>query len=303
MANEILDDKNIRQLIAWGEETPNIRAMILTSTLAIPGGYRDALSDYDVILIANDIYPFYESRDWLKAFGSVLALYRDPILTDDSLEHSGYVIQFEGDLKIDFTLWPVAMMQRVANAPTLTDELDAGYVVLLDKDVLTSTVKPPSYKGYVPAPPPEAQFLATIENFFLDTTYVAKYLWRDDMMAAKHIFHNGLRHDSLLPMLEWHMEIDHDWQVKPGPYGRRLKQWLRPDLWAELEGTYVGIGIEENWNALYKMIALFERVAKEVGNQLGFTYPEELQQRAMIHLNHVKNLDPQATSFSGSSYV
>jgi aminoglycoside 6-adenylyltransferase len=70
--------------------------------------------------------------------------------------------------------------------------------------------------------------------------YVARYLWRDDMMAAKYAMENFMRHEHLLPMLEWHLELENDWSVKTGLYGRRLKKWLRPDLWADLEKTYTG---------------------------------------------------------------
>lgn len=77
-----------------------------------------------------------------------------------------------------------------------------------------------------------------VEVFFLEATYVAKLLWRDDLMAAKHILDHFMRQEHLRPILEWRLEIDHQWSVKPGPYGRRLKKWLGPAIWAELESTY-----------------------------------------------------------------
>src|SRR5215208_3086465 len=106
--------------------------------------------------------------------------------------------------------------------------------------------------------------MALIEGFFLDTTYVAKFHFRDEMMAAKHILDLSLKQEHLRPMLEWHAEIDHQWTLIPRPYRRRLKQHLRPDLWAELECTYTGAGLEENWEALFRTIELMRRVAREV---------------------------------------
>ena len=90
--------------------------------------------------------------------------------------------------------------------------------------------------------------------FFLDTIYVAKFLWRDDSMAAKYILETFVKDEHLRPMLEWHLEIEHGWSVKPGPYGRRLKKWLRPDLWEELESTFTGADLEDNWEALFRTI-------------------------------------------------
>lgn len=85
-------------------------------------------------------------------------------------------------------------------------------------------------------------------------------------------------------MLEWHAEIGQQWSIKFGPYGRRLKRHLRPDLWAELEDTYTRAGLEANWDALFRSIDLMRRVAAEVGEHLGFTYPQELEQRVVTYL-------------------
>ena len=100
--------------------------------------------------------PYFEDRGWLGDFGTVLVMYRDPIQIDGGLKKSANVTQFENGLKIDFTLWPVELMRRIASAPELPDEFDAGYRVLLDKDNLTAGLKPATLKAYMPAPPDEA---------------------------------------------------------------------------------------------------------------------------------------------------
>ncbi len=283
-------NKVIEQLISWADSQESIRAVILTSSRAIPHASVDLFSDYDVILVLQSIEPFYADRTWLETFGPVLAIYRDPLIDENGLTRSAYVVQYENSLKIDFNLWPVELLQRVTDKEELPDEFDAGYQILLDKDGLTTQLKPPSYSAYIPKPPPEATYQALIEGFFLDTTYVAKFLWRDDIMAAKHILDHSLKQDHLRPMLEWHAEIDHQWSLKPGPYGRRLKQYSRPDLWRELELTYTGAGLEENWQALFRTIELMQRVATGVGEHLGYTYPQLLQQRVVNYLWKVRRL-------------
>jgi aminoglycoside 6-adenylyltransferase len=274
----------LTRLAAWGEQHDSVRAMILTSTRAIPNAPLDEFSDYDVILILTDIRPFWESRAWMEAaFGRILAMYRDPILLDGEFEKSANVTQFEGDLRIDFSLWPIGLMRRIVIEP-LPDEFDAGYRVLLDKDHLTDALKPPTYKAYIPTPPTEQAYLENIENCFLCATVVAKLLRRDDVVAAKFLLDGEIKHENLRPMLEWRAEIEHHWSVKPGPYGRGLKKWLRPDLWAELADTYTGAGVDENWEALYKSLALLRRVALEVSEKLGYAYPHDLEARVMAHL-------------------
>ena len=277
------------KIIDWGKAQAEVRVMILTSTLAISGGASDILSDFDIILALGDVRPFYERRDWLEGFGHVLALYRDPLVSENGNLKSGYVIQFENGLKIDFTLWEVAILQRIIADEKLEPELDAGYLVLLDKDHLTEELKPASFQAYLPKPPSSVEYQEAIEVFFLDITYVAKFLWRDDLVAAKHI-HELLIQEHLLPMLEWHMEIEHGWSIKPGPYGRGIKKWLRSDLWVDLESIYTGSNLEDNWKALFRTIALMRKTALEVAVEFGFTYPHELEDRVLAHINWVKSL-------------
>ena len=286
----------IQRLVQWGESQPMVRAMLLTSTRAIPNTRVDVLSDYDVILALRDIHPYHDDRAWLEALGRVLVLYHDPLIQDGEFVRSGYVTQFEDGLKIDFNLWQVEILQRITAAEDLPPELDAGYLVLLDQDNLTAGLKPPTYKAYIPTPPTEEEYLTRVELLFHQATYAAKYIWRDDMVAAKYILNDTIIQDDLRPMLEWHLESEHNWSIKVGPYGRRLKKWLRSDLWAELEGIYCGMGIEENWEALDRSIELFRRAAIEVGERLGYTYPYDLDSRAVAYLQRVRQLALDAES-------
>jgi aminoglycoside 6-adenylyltransferase len=116
--NEIISD-----LIRWAEHQPLIRAVLITSSRAIPDAPIDIFSDYDVILAVLDVQSFHEDRTWLDTFGSVLVIYRDPLEPYYGFKKSGYVTQYENGLKIDFTLWSVEILQKVATQPH--DELSS----------------------------------------------------------------------------------------------------------------------------------------------------------------------------------
>jgi aminoglycoside 6-adenylyltransferase len=287
--DETNQEEAIASLVRWGNNQPLVRAMVLTSTRAIPGGAADIFSDYDIILALSDVRPFFAERGWLEAFGHVLVMYRDPLSEEDGLLTSGNVVQFEEGLKIDFSLWSVEKLRRIAARADLPDEFDAGYRVLLDKDDLTVGLQPPTYQAYIPKPPSETIYREGIEDFFLVAIYVAKYFWRDDLVAARHLMEDFMRQEHLLPMLVWQVELEHGWKVKPGLYGRGLKKWLRPDLWADLESTYTGMSLLENWAALYNTIALMRKTACEVGACLGYPYPEEMDRRTMVYLQKIEN--------------
>ncbi|HSG16576.1 MAG TPA: aminoglycoside 6-adenylyltransferase [Anaerolineae bacterium] len=295
MDERVGEDATIKRLIQWASQRPDVRAMILTSSRTSPMAPVDLLSDYDVIVAVNDVRPYFESRAWLEDFGPLLVLYRDPLRLFHGLARFACITQYEDGLKIDFTLWTAGILPRVAAEPTLPDELDVGYAVLLDKANLAKDLRPPTYQAHIPKPPAEAQYLEAIELFFHEATYAAKYLWRDDLVAAKDILDHGIKVGYLRQMLEWMIEIDHGWTLKPGAYGRYLKHYLRPAIWNQLEETYVGASLEENWRALFKTADLFRLAAQEVGEYLGYTYPADLDRRATAYLEWVRSLDRQAS--------
>ncbi len=280
-------------LIFWANARPTIRAMLLTSTRAIPGATVDALSDYDVILVVQDIRPFTTDRTWLNDFGEVLVAYWDPIYPDPDtgLEVCGNVTEYGGGLKIDFTLWPVALLQQIAAAPELPAELDAGYRVLLDKDGLTANLRPPTGRSYIPKPPSAERYHQLINDFLSDAPYVAKCLWRDELLPAKWCLDYDMKHVHLRPFLEWYVALTHDWSIPVGSLGKGLKKHLPADIWAALERCYAGAGMEENWQALTHTLVLFRQVATEVGRQLGYSYPEELHHRVVDYVAWIRGLE------------
>ena len=142
----------------------------------------------------------------------------------------------------------------------------------------------------IPPKPIEQAYLALIEEFWWESTYVAKNLWRDDLVFARYNLDVVMRSELLLPLLEWRIELDHGWTWKPGIVGLGLKRALPTDLWSAFERTYVGPGIEENWEALFAMTALFRRAAIAVGQALGYTYPQELDDDVTAYLEEARRL-------------
>lgn len=289
MMNSDAANEVINKLIRWAERRGDIRAMLLTSTRAVPGAVVDELSDYDVVLIAEDIHPYFEERSWLDDFGEVLVVYWDPIYRDPEhdIEKTANVTQYIDGLKIDFTLWPLELLQRIVRAPALPAELDAGYRVLLDKDRLTEGMKLPTYRAYIPQRPTPEEYQTAINDFFSDAPYVAKCLLRGELLPAKWCLDYDMKHVYLRPMLEWYVEIEHDWSMPVGWLGKGLKKRLPAQIWSQLAAAYAGGTLAQNWEALFRTIDLYRQVAVRVGEALGYPYPHELDRRVT---SFVKNM-------------
>jgi aminoglycoside 6-adenylyltransferase len=164
--------------------------------------------------------------------------------------------------------------------------------VLLDKDLLAADLRPPTYMAYVPDRPDEEAYLTWVNDFFSDAPYVAKFLWRDELLPAKWVLDEDMKHKYLRRMLEWRIERDRGWSEPTDGLGKGLKKRLPADIWEALEATYAGAGIEENWEALFRTLTLFRRVAVEVAEDLGYAYPHDLDRRVTEYVRAIRGLDP-----------
>jgi aminoglycoside 6-adenylyltransferase len=111
-------------------------------------------------------------------------------------------------------------------------------------------------------------------------------------LAALHVL--VMKHQYLRRMLEWRIERDRGWSEPMDWLGKGLKKRLPPEVWEALEGTYAGAGIEENWEALFRTLALFRRVTVEVTEDLGYAYPHDLDRRVTGYVRAIRGLEPRS---------
>jgi aminoglycoside 6-adenylyltransferase len=260
---------------------------LAASELGLP---VDLFSDYDVIVFVPDPAAFVADLEWQSVWRQPLARWGD----EDELY--GHEISFRGVvyddwLKIDWSIWPERLLEVIAGRSALPDRLDVGYRVLLDKTGVTERWQAPTYRAHIPSPPTQAEYDALVDEFWWSSSYVAKGLWRGEVVNAKRALDVDMKLGVLRRFLEWKVELENDWSVKPGAYGRGLERMLEPETARELAATYAGAGIEENWEALFATIALFRRIAIEVGEAMGLVYPQQLDETATAYLEAVRDLD------------
>jgi aminoglycoside 6-adenylyltransferase len=269
-------DRVVDALQSWSAGRTDVRAALLTSSRAVPGPPVDALSDYDDILVVDDIRALLGDRGWLAAFGDVLVAWWDPVTTDHDLgvETAGAIVQYADGLKVDVTLWPVTAIDRIAGGG-LTRELDAGYRVLYDPDGLATQLPAPSFTPYRVSPPDAATWEDTVTGFLAGAPYVAKCLVRGDLLPARWCLDVDMTHTYLVPMLQWWVGCHHGWDTPAGNLGKGLQRLLPPEVWDEVEDIWAEPGPVGHATALFRVMALFRRAGIEVGQHLGMPYPTE----------------------------
>jgi aminoglycoside 6-adenylyltransferase len=256
----------------------------------VPGAPVDLLSDYDVVLIVADPDEFMAAEDWFAGIGRPLLTVRDSEPHFGVTVHHCMVLYADG-AKVDYSVWPATVLARIDLLHRLPEEFDLGYRVLLDKDEQVAVWPPPTFTAHLLQAPDAAAYQSLIEEFWFCTTYVAKYLWRRELLPAKVILDYEITYLITRRMLEWRAGLDHDWTVRPGFFGRGLHRHLDAETWAELGETYTRFSREETWQALHRAIKLFRRVAISVGADLGYDYPRALDATMMSYLGQIEDLD------------
>ncbi len=252
-------DPVLDRVLTWAAAEEAVRLVVVTSTRARPEGPPDKLSDYDVILALTGLDRF----DPTAAYGTPAARWGDEHHEQGTLALFRGVV-YEDGVKIDWTLWPTNVPDLIAEHG-LNHNLDVGYRVLLDKDGATARWPQPTFRAHIPAKPSEEEYVALVEEFWWSATYVAKAQARGELFFARFVLDAELTYDCLRTMLEWRIELDRAWNWKPGAFGRGIEHELPNEIAAELEAAH---------DSAERTIALFRRVGRDVGERLGYAYPE-----------------------------
>lgn len=288
-------EKEMLQLIVdTAQKDERIRAVIMNGSRANPNAPQDIFQDYDIVYIVTDVSLFKSKSSWIDCFGELMVKQlpddmKDPPPGDD--ESYTYLMQFADGNRIDLTLYPIAKLQEL--------ERDSLSILLLDKDRNIAPYPVPNENSYLPKPPTLKAFLDCCNEFWWVCTYVAKGLWREEIIYAKYMLDQIVR-EQLMKMLVWQIGIKTEFATNPGKYGKYYRQHLEPELWEMLLKTYSDAGYNHIWDALETMCRLFRIVTHSVAEHFDFPYPEE-DEKVSAHLNHVRRLPKTAKEmYSGS---
>lgn len=271
-------------IIETAQQDERIRAVILNGSRANPNAPQDPFQDFDVVYIVTDVAPFKYNYEWLQRFGELMMMQMPddmvdpPPGNDDSF---AYLMQFADGNRIDLGLYPLAKVGDLGQ--------DSLSVLLLDKDGIIAPFAPPDESDYLPKLPTAKAFANCCNEFWWVCPYVAKGLWRGEIIYAKYMLDRVVR-DQLFKMIVWYIGVKTQFAKNPGKFGKYFESYLEPELWELLQQTYSDASYEQTWAALFAMTRLFRPLALPVAEHFGFAYPHGDAARVTAHLHHVKAL-------------
>ncbi|WP_407482344.1 AadS family aminoglycoside 6-adenylyltransferase [Elizabethkingia meningoseptica] len=279
-------EEKLRNIISWANENAEIRAVLLTSSLVNPLAPVDDFSDLDVELIFEDNSSYIENNQWINLFGNPISVIEEGESCFDGI-HAMKMVLYEDHIKVDFKLYSKNRFLKETQRDKLPEDWDIGYKILLDKDGITTAMKPPSHQVSIIKKPTEEAFTKLLNDFWWDVTYVVKCLARGDIFYAKFMSENIIRTEYLVPLTEWYIASKHDWNITTNKHGRLFKKYVSPDIWNRLEQTFSGSDIQDNWKALFAFADVFHLLGTRLAEKLEYPYPETHERNIRKYINTV----------------
>jgi aminoglycoside 6-adenylyltransferase len=279
-------------ILNFARQDENIRLMVLNGSRANPNAKKDIFQDYDIACFVPDVAPYRRKPELAGKFGEIMILQIPEEMgtpPPENVGRYGYLMQFADGTRIDLSFVPLEDVQATLEKESLT-------VVLLDKDGLAEGIAPPSEHSYHLKPPTRHQFDDCCNEFWWLNPYVAKGLWRGELIYPK-LFLDGYMREELLRMMTWYFGIHTGFSRSPGKVGKNLRDVLGVVLWRQYETTHSDHHPENIWRALFEMGAIFRQVAVEVAEHFGFTYPAREDERVSEFIRRVQQLPPDADQF------
>jgi aminoglycoside 6-adenylyltransferase len=275
-------------IIEYAINNDQVRAVVMNGSRTNPSVIRDPFQDYDIVYIVKDVAPFRRNSQVVDYFGEILILQLPDDMQDPTPESDGsyaYLMQFMDGNRIDLGFYALERAQQCVE--------DSLSIVLLDKDNLFSEIPPASELSYLPKPPTAKQFDDCCNEFWWVNPYMAKGLWRGDLIYAKNNQEMYIRPE-LLKMLNWYFGVLTDFKIAPGKLGKKYKSHIGEELWSMLLKTYSDASVENSWQSLFAMGDLFRIIAQTVAKAFGFVYHQQEDANVSAYIRKIKALPPDA---------
>jgi aminoglycoside 6-adenylyltransferase len=175
-------------IVETAQRDERVRAVVMNGSRANPHARRDIFQDFDIAYLVTNVDSFRADQHWIDRFGELMILQMPEAMGDPPPMKDGrfaYLMQFTDGNRIDLTLLPIAKLHEFKR--------DSLSLLLLDKDGIVEPFPAPSESDYLPKPPTAKAFFDCCNEFWWVCPYVAKGLWREEIVYAKYMLDQVVR--------------------------------------------------------------------------------------------------------------
>ncbi len=269
-------DTLIDRFVAWAARQAPIRAAAIVGSRARTDRPADAWSDLDLVVIATDPQRYLMTTDWLAEIAVPHLTFLESTAVGNLTERR---VLFDGARDVDFSFVPTSVIDHWHHEgldDAVAHVVQRGVRLLFDKDsdfrALLARVPPRSTQPIVP--PSAFVFTELVNDFLYHVLWCAKKLYRGELWIAKQVC-DGYLKQLLLRMIEWHAQVQHQWQLDTWHGGRFLEHWAASEVLDALPATFAAYHPHGVERALIASLTLFHQLASAVAPALHYPYPDD----------------------------
>jgi len=292
-------ERILSRMVAWATTRDDLRGIAVVGSRARSDHPADAWSDLDVLVMARRPRRYLTQPDWLAAIETPWLAVKEPTPIGGQ---EILLVTFAGGTKVDISVVPsrafalaaraLGILRRYPAAASvaprvarerlvaLSDVLNRGLRVVLDKDGMARHLESGGLPMPAPAPPSQDEFLDLVSRFLNEQVWIALKMRREELFLAKTLGESRLS-ALLLRMIEWHARATSGRWSSVYEHGRFLEEWAAPKVVGRLREVFPRYDAAEIWSARLAALDFFRQLAEETGARLGYTYPHELEDKVM----------------------
>jgi aminoglycoside 6-adenylyltransferase len=284
-------------VLNWADQNPNLQLALVVGSRARRQPPADEWSDLDLILFFDDPAPWSGTNTWLEAFGGIELAYSQASPAGD-IE---WLVLYASGLKADFMVarFPPQIKNEADRKDYLLhgpfkEVLAFGLRLLVDKRGEFGDLPKKIGTAVATSLPDEAIYTYHLHRFWMDCIRVAKFLRRDELWRAKMLCDCAMK-QQMLTLLEWLALANGASAAQVWYEGRNLSNWADSSALEALPDTFGRLESADLWRALHASLQLFQRLAQECSQRLGYPYPADLAEliRGRVHDIQVMNAGQQ----------
>ena len=258
-------DKELQKVIKFAEDNDNIRGLVLQGSYVNDNAPIDEFSDLDTLFYVKDVNEFIHDLSWKNYFGEVISEWGDKWEMQDGLAGYTRLTIYSDGFKMDFGFQTVELAKYANNM-----EL---YKVYLDKDNIIPNPEVTDERKFYVKKPTNEEFQGVLTDFFFDTSYVVKTIYRDEIFFNQYMM--DILQKKVRELAIWYVGVKNDFLVNPGSVGRYMKKHLTEQEYELVKRCYSGSDKEETIKALFNCFEAVRYFGNYIALKLGYTYQQK----------------------------
>ena len=263
-------EKEILNLVSeFAYQRSNVKIIALEGSRTNENIKKDKFQDYDFAFFVSDIECFTHEESWLSLFGELLFIQKpeDMELFPPDLDYGySYIMYFKDGIKMDITLINLKDLNRYFS------DSDGLVKILVDKDNLVTQEIVPDDSNYWLKKPTEREFYDCCNEFWSVSTYVAKGVFRREILFALDHFNNILRPE-LLRMISWYISFNRGFDFSLGKNYKFINKYLTDKEFNMLLATFEMNGYRKTYQSFKLCCELFKYYSNKVSCLGNYNYP------------------------------